>query len=215
MLTHTTHLGYITLPPSPRPFKAQPTDTQTHKPQFSPHSTLEFNIVTYTTQYNKSAQMPSTIIMSAPINIRSVPSQILIAELFQFPPSPPFASERHACAFPSWPDRPTLCSQPRSVSSQESNISGFWSDVDLLAEPKVPSYKPFQRVRPTINFNDIEFEDDSDDEDVSAESSLSSTPEVQPIKIVKASYSSKSILGDQIRRQRDFNKKTLAQLISE
>lgn len=159
--------------------------------------------------------MPSKIIMSAPINIRGAPAQTLIAELFHFPPSPPFASERHACAFPSWPDRPTLCSQP-SVSSQGSNNSGFWSDVDLLVEPKISSYKPFQRIRPVINFNDIEFEDDSDDdEDSSAESSLSSTPEVQPIKIAKASFQSKSILGDQIRRQRDNSKKTLAQLISE
>ncbi|KAF3318223.1 hypothetical protein TWF173_008958 [Orbilia oligospora] len=117
--------------------------------------------------------------MSVPISIvrsnSSTKSQQL-AELLHFPASPNYSCERHACAFPSWPDRPTLNSPDLSAHSEDS---GFFSDLDLAGH-SVGMQRVRSNQRPS-NYLELEFEDDDEDDssDNSCAVSLSSTPETQ------------------------------------
>jgi len=123
-----------------------------------------------------------------------------LAELLHFPPaSPNYNCERHACAFPSWPDRPTLNSPELSAHSEDS---GFFSDLDLAGHNM-----HMQRVRSKrpSNYLELEFEEDEDDSsDNSSAVSLSSTPETQRKPAKRCD--SKSIIANELRRERIASK---------
>ncbi|KAF3936260.1 hypothetical protein ABW19_dt0206320 [Dactylella cylindrospora] len=135
--------------------------------------------------------------MSVPIAIvrsnSSTKSQL--AELLHFPPaSPNYSCERHACAFPSWPDRPTLNSPDLSAHSSDSE---FFSDFDLAGHTFGMQRT---RSRPS-NYIGLEFEEDDDDSsDNSSAVSLSSTPETQ--RKPPKRCDSKSIIANELRRER-------------
>lgn len=138
--------------------------------------------------------------MSVPISIvrsnSSTKSQQL-AELLHFPASPNYSCERHACAFPSWPDRPTLNSPDLSAHSEDS---GFFSDLDLAGH-SVGMQRVRSNQRPS-NYLELEFEEDDEDDssDNSCAVSLSSTPETQ--RKPPKRCDSKSIIANELRRER-------------
>lgn len=169
---------------------------------------MHSNITTTTqqdlaTQRNNilTSQRPST--MSVPIAIvrSNSSSKSALADLLHFRPSSPnYACERHACAFPAWPDRPTLNSPDLSAACEDS---GFFSDMDLAGHSL---HMTRTRSRPS-NYLELEFEEEDDDDssDNSSAVSLSSTPEAQrksakngPVK----RCDSKSIIANELRRER-------------
>ncbi|EWC45702.1 hypothetical protein DRE_05263 [Drechslerella stenobrocha 248] len=136
--------------------------------------------------------------MSVPIAIvrsnSSTKSQQL-AELLHFPASPNYSCERHACAFPSWPDRPSLNSPDLSAHSDDS---GFFSDLDLAGH--TVGMQRLRSKRPS-NYLELEFEEEDDDSsDNSCGVSLSSTPETQ--RKPPKRCDSKSIIANELRRER-------------
>lgn len=144
--------------------------------------------------------------MSVPIAIvrSNSSSKSSLADLLHIPTSSPnYACERHACAFPSWPDRPTLNSPDLSATGYED--SGFFSDMDLAGHSLNMTRT---RSRPS-NYLELEFEEDDDDEDDSSDNSsavsLSSTPDAQR-KMAKGApvkrCDSKSIIANELRRER-------------
>jgi hypothetical protein len=116
--------------------------------------------------------------MSVPIAIRSnSASKGSLYDLLQLPPSPPtFVTERHACAFPSWPNRPSLSCPPTSNPTPSSEGSEFFTELDLLGQRQQQQARQTRLRRPS-NYLELEFEEDSDDEDSSSDqSSNESTP---------------------------------------
>ncbi|KAF3925753.1 hypothetical protein ABW20_dc0100491 [Dactylellina cionopaga] len=137
--------------------------------------------------------------MSVPIAIvrsnSSTKSQQL-AELLHFPASPNYTCETHHCAFPSWPDRPTLNSPDLSAHSDDS---GFFSDLDLAGH-SMGMQRVRSKQRPS-NYLELEFEEEEDDSsDNSCGVSLSSTPETQ--RKPPKRCDSKSIIANELRRER-------------